>query len=85
MYLLTATITELNKDEDWFWNTEPKLVVHLINEKKRIDIEKMKTQSAYIACCVWGKNPDKIDGSESNKPVMGIDKPVDPSMLRGFY
>ncbi len=83
--MLTSTITELGKDEDWFWNTEPKLVINLINEKKRIDREKMKAQSAYIACCVWGKDMDKLDGTEREEEVLGIDKPVNPELLKGFY
>ena len=45
----------------------------------------MKAQSAYIACCVWGKDMDKLDGTEKEKEVLGIDKPVDPQMLKGFY
>jgi hypothetical protein len=28
---------------------------------------------------------DKLDGTEKEKEVLGIDKPVDPKMLKGFY
>lgn len=42
----------------------------------------MKTQSLYIACFVWGKNPDEL---EKPKLIPGIDIPADPSLLRGFY
>ena len=41
MYLLTASITELGKDEAWFWGSEPRLVFYLVEEKKKIDLEKM--------------------------------------------
>ena len=50
-----------------------------------MDREKMKAQSADIACCVWGKDMDKLDGTERKKEVLGVDKPVDPSMLKSFY
>lgn len=83
-YLLTSAIVDLGKDESWFWSTEPRIVISLINEKKKMDIEKMKTQSAYIACCVWGKNMDELDGGKEKK-VLGIDEPVNPSLLKGFY
>lgn len=73
---------DLNKSEDWFWSTEPRIVINLIEEKKKIDIERMKTQGAFIACCVWGKNPDELT---KKKEVLGIDKPVNPSMLKGWY
>lgn len=44
----------------------------------------MKAQSAFIACSVWGKNPDEFTVSKDKK-IFGIDKPVDPKLLRGFY
>lgn len=84
MYLLTASITELGKDEAWFWSSEPRLVFYLVEEKKKIDLEKMKAQGAYIACCVWGKNPDEIDTAQDSE-VLGVDKPVPVGMLKGWY
>lgn len=83
MYLLTASITELGKDESWFWNSEPRIVFYLVEEKKKMDLEKMKAQGAYIAMCVWGKNPDDLDNKDEE--VMGVDKPVDPELLKGWY
>lgn len=74
----------MGKDEAWFWESEPRIVINLIEKKKEIDREKMKTQSAYIACCVWGKNPNDLDPKEE-KEVLGIDKPVNPALLKGFY
>lgn len=81
---MTSSITELGKDESWFWNTEPRIVIALIDKKKEMDIEKMKAQSAFIACSVWGKNPDEFMVS-NDKKIFGIDKPVNPELLRGFY
>lgn len=59
------------------------MVVALIEERKRIDLEMMKTQSAFIAHCVWGGNPDKL--TEDKTEVLGIDKPVNPQALKGWY
>lgn len=84
MYLLTASITELGKDEAWFWSSEPRLVFYLVEEKKRIDLEKMKAQGAYVAMCVWGKNPDDLEEKKDGE-VLGIDKPVSPDMLKGWF
>ncbi len=83
MYLLTASITELGKDEAWFWSSEPRLVFYLVEEKKKIDLEKMKAQGAYVAMCVWGKNPDELD--DDGGEILGIDKPASPEMLKGWY
>jgi hypothetical protein len=83
VYLLTASITELGKDEAWFWGSEPRLVFYLVEEKKKIDLEKMKAQGAYVAMCVWGKNPDELD--DDGGEILGIDKPASPEMLKGWY
>lgn len=64
--------------------SEPRIVINLIEQKKEIDRERMKASACYIACCVWGKDPSEIDGNSKNE-VLGIDKPVDPSLLKGFY
>lgn len=45
----------------------------------------MKAQSAYIACCILGKDMDKLDGTKRKEKVYGIDEPVNPAMLKGFY
>ena len=49
----------------------------------KIDLEKMKAQGAYVAMCVWGKNPDELDDDGGEIP--GIDKPASPEMLKGWY
>lgn len=67
--------------EEWFWDSELRIVWNLLEEKKKIDEVKMKNQAMYIACYVWGKNPDKDEGGE----IEGIDKPVSPSALSQFF
>lgn len=68
-----------------FWDMEPRILISLLTEKKEIDKEKMKAQALLNACCIWGKNPDDIIQDGKKKEVPGIDKPVDPALLRGFY
>lgn len=67
--------------EEWFWDSELRIVWNLINEKKRIDEINMKNQAVYIASYVWGKDPDKNKKGE----VMGVDKPVDGATLAQFF
>ena len=48
-----------------------------------------KNLASYIACCVWGKDPSEIDGTNEERKkelkVPGRDVPIDPELLRGFY
>lgn len=66
--------------EEWFWNSELRIVWNLIEKKKELDLVKMKNQAVYIASYVWGHDPDKDKGK-----VMGVDKPVDAETLSQFY
>jgi hypothetical protein len=66
--------------EDWFWESELRIVWNLIEEKKMLDEIKMKNQAIYIASYVWGKDPDK----ENDKEIIGIDKPADSASLAQF-
>ncbi len=72
----------MGKSEEWFWDSELRIVWNLIQEKRRLDEIKMKNQAIYIASYVWGNNPDEQD---ENKEVLGRDKPVDPALLRGLF
>lgn len=74
---MTATITELGMSEDWFWNTEPRVVVNMLNEKQELDRYKIKALATYIACYVWGNDPDE----NTKKEVAGINKPVTEDIL----
>jgi len=72
----------MGKSEEWFWDSELRIVWNIIAEKRRLDEIKMKNQAIYIASYVWGKDPD--DGNE-DKEVAGRDKPINPEMLRGLF
>lgn len=71
----------MGKSEEWFWDSELRIVWNIIAEKRRLDEIKMKNQAIYIASYVWGKDPD--DGND--KEVAGRDKPINPEMLRGLF
>ena len=77
----------LGKSEEWFWNSEPRIVINLIKEKRKIERINQKNLAGYISCCVWGKNPndlDGLDGDDGDGKVAGRDKPIDPRLLRGL-
>lgn len=71
----------MGKDETWFWSKEPKFIFAIINAKNRIEKDKLKAQAYYIVACISGENLEEFD---KPKEILGIDKPVNPEMLRGF-
>lgn len=72
----------MGKSEEWFWDSELRIVWNLIMEKRRLDEIRMKNQAIYIASYVWGNNPDELD---EQKEVAGRDKPIDEGLLRGLF
>jgi hypothetical protein len=85
-FLLAETLTGLRQSEEWFWKTEPRVVIALIDAHNKIERERMKAQGAYIACCVYGKDPNELEPEEVKEEKMpGRDKPLDPSLLGAFY
>ena len=76
----------LGKDEAWFWSTEPRILIALINAKTKIERIKQKNLACYIAGAVWGKDPNELDGHDKgeNTKVAGRDFPIDPMKLRGL-
>lgn len=72
----------MGKSEEWFWDSELRIVWNLIMEKRRLDEIRMKNQAIYIASYVWGNNPDELD---RQKEVAGRDKPIDEGLLRGLF
>lgn len=73
----------MGKSEDWFWDSELRIVWNLVMEKQRLDEVKMKNQAIYIASYVWGKDPD--EGAEEEKEIAGRDRPINPDLLRGLF
>jgi hypothetical protein len=55
-----------------------------LKKKKRIEKVKQKNLAIYIACYVWGKNPDKYEVQETGGPVAGRDIPIDPTRLNAL-
>lgn len=73
----------LGKSEEWFWNTELRIVWNLIEKHKELEKIRQQNLSLYIACSVWGKNPAALDKKEDTE-IAGRDKPIDPALLRGL-
>jgi hypothetical protein len=69
--------------EQSFWESTPRKIIALIDQKKEIEKTKIKNQAVYIACMVWGKDPDEME--ETGGPVAGRDIPISESALNGFF
>lgn len=65
-----------------FWKSTPKKIIALIDQKNEIEKIKAKNQAIYIACYVWGKDPDKYE--EDDGPVAGRDIPISEGALKGL-
>ena len=72
----------MGKSEEWFWDSELRIVWNLIMEKRRLDEIRMKNQAIYIASYVWG---NEIPDENETKEVAGRDKPIDEGLLRGLF
>ena len=59
----------------------------MLEENKNIEKAKAKRLAAYIACTVWGKNPDLLDEADNDaeKLIPGVDVPIDPELIRGLF
>ena len=68
--------------EQAFWESTPRKIIALIDQKNEIEKIKAKNQAVYIACYVWGKDPDQME--QTNGPVAGRDVPIDEGALRGL-
>ena len=66
-----------------FWESTPRKIIALIDQKKEIEKAKTKNLAVYIASMVWGKDPDEIE-KEKNAPIAGRDFPAGESALKGF-
>ena len=66
--------------EEYFWESEPKKIIALIDQKKEIEKINQKNLAIYIASYVWGKDPDEMEKKERG-PIPGIDIPIDESLL----
>lgn len=73
----------MGKSEEWFWDSELRIVWNIVMEKRRLDEIRQKNQAIYIASYVWGQDPDK--DSKEDEQVAGRDKPINADMLRGLY
>ena len=68
--------------EEYFWESTPRKIMALIDQKNEIEKARIKNQAVYIACMVWGKDPDEVE--EKGGPVAGRDIPISESALNGL-
>ena len=65
--------------EGYFWESTPRKIIALIDQKKEIEKAKTKNLAVYM---VWGKDPDEME--EKNGPVPGRDVPISENALKGL-
>ena len=82
-YLMTECLLMGISEAD-FWESTPRKIIALIDQKKEIEKAKVKNQAVYIACMVWGKDPDEMIEKEGG-PVPGRDIPIDPNALKVLF
>lgn len=68
--------------EGYFWESTPRKIMALIDQKKEIERAKIKNLAVYTACMVWGKDPDEMEGKKG--PVPGRDIPISENALKGL-
>ena len=68
--------------EEVFWESTPKKIIALIDQKNEIEKARIKNQAVYIACYVWGNDPDKAE--QTGGPVAGRDIPISEGALKGL-
>ena len=69
--------------EEYFWESTPRKIIALIDQKNEIEKVKAKNLAIYTACYVWGKDPD--ENEKEDKPVAGRDIPINETALRGLF
>jgi hypothetical protein len=68
--------------EQYFWESTPKKIIALIDQKKEVEKIQQKNLAIYTACYVWGKDPDKYE--DNGGPVAGRDIPISDGALKGL-
>ncbi|WP_405292004.1 hypothetical protein [Methanobrevibacter sp.] len=70
--------------EEQFWESTPRKIIALIDQKNEIEKVRQKNQAIYIAMYVWGKDPDEFEEKERG-PIPGVDIPIDPSVINKLF
>lgn len=67
--------------EQFFWESTPRKIIALIDQKKEIEKVNIKNLAVFVACYVWGKDPEE---KQDDGLVAGRDRPIDPNALKGL-
>ena len=68
--------------EAGFWESTPRKIIALIDQKNEIEKVKAKNLAIYTACYVWGNDPDKMEKTDG--PVAGRDVPISEGALKSL-
>lgn len=70
--------------ESYFWESTPRKIIALIDQKKEIEKVKEKNLAIYIASYVWGNEPEE-ESDGKKKPIPGIDVPIDSETVNLLF
>jgi len=70
--LLTAAVVELGRSEEWFWDTTPRVMTAMMEEKRKLDIARDR-MLVHILC---GGKIDDVDDEPSRAGIPGVDYPA---------
>ena len=73
----------MGMSEEYFWESTPRKIIALIDQKNEIEKTKQKNLAIYTACYVWGKDPDEYEAGE-NEPIAGRDIPISENALQAL-
>ena len=66
--------------EEDFWESTPRKIIALIDQKNIIEKINIKNQAIYIVGFVAGIDPDEFE-DDKQRLIPGIDIPVDQSLV----
>ena len=67
--------------EEYFWESTPRKIIALIDQKNKIEKVRQKNLAIYIASFMLeGKDPDEVE-NERRGAIPGIDIPADQSLV----
>ena len=66
--------------EEYFWESTPRKIIALIDQKKEIEKINLKNQAIYITSFIAGKDPDEMEPTKKGK-IPGVDIPIDESLV----
>ena len=69
---MTAAIVDLGQSEEWFWNVTPRVMMAMLDEKRKMDVAKDRLL-VHILC---GGEVEEDEQPGKPKGIPGVDFPA---------